>query len=107
MTDKQATDAMEAHGPTDEDVAILIPGSVIDAICARAAELALERLRAEPPPVWLYGAKAAAEHLGWPTKRVHNKVATGEVPHHRNGSRLQFRTDELDRYLAEDRHHNM
>jgi excisionase family DNA binding protein len=50
---------------------------------------------------WLYGAKAAAAYLGWPAKRVTNKVAAGTLPHHRSGSRLMFSTAELDRCVRD------
>jgi hypothetical protein len=61
----------------------------------------LEGQRQEPAARWLYGAKAAADYLDWPVKRVNNKVATGQCPHHRNGGRLMFNTAELDRSVRE------
>jgi hypothetical protein len=78
-------------------VNVEIPDQLVEAIAKRAAEIVLERLVEQPR--WLYGAKAAAEYLGWPVKRVNNKIA--ELPHHRDGGRLSFRTDELDTYLRE------
>jgi excisionase family DNA binding protein len=76
-----------------------IPPELVEVIAARAADILEERQAHRGDPRWLYGAKAAAEYLGWPVKRVHNRVQAGELPHHPNGSRLCFRTDELDRYL--------
>lgn len=72
---------------------------MVETIARRAAELVLERQREEPAPRWLYGAKAAAEYLGWPVKRVNNKI--NDLPHHRNGGRLIFSTAELDRVVRE------
>jgi Helix-turn-helix domain len=82
-------------------VAIEIPDEVLEAVAVRAAEIVLERLRKQPANRWLYGAKAAADYLGWPVKRVHNKVTTGGLPHHRSGGRLMFSTTELDRGIRE------
>jgi hypothetical protein len=74
--------------------------ALVEAVAERAAEIVLHRLREERPPPsdWLYGAKAAAEHLGWPVKRVSNRLR--EIPHHRNGSRLVFNRRELDEYAG-------
>jgi hypothetical protein len=82
--------------------AVPIPADVIEAIAQRAAHIVLESQREQRAARWLYGAKAAADYLGWPVKRVHNRVRTGEIPHHRSGSRLMFNTAELDRRVLED-----
>ena len=54
-----------------------------------------------PATRWLYGAKAAADYLGWPVKRLNNKVSADELPHHRSGGRLMFSSAELDRAVRE------
>jgi hypothetical protein len=77
-------------------VAISVPEELVEAIAQRAAAIVLEQQPAEPAARWLYGAKAAAEYLGWPVKRVTNKAAVGALPHHRSGGRLMFSTTELD-----------
>ena len=84
-----------------EPIAFPVPAEIVETIAERAAEIVLERLRKQPANRWLYGAKAAADYLGWPAKRVHNKVATGELPHHRSGGRLMFSTTELDRGIRD------
>jgi hypothetical protein len=84
-----------------EPLAIGIPEEFVEAIAARAAEIVLERQQEQPAARWLYGAKAAADYLGWPVKRVNNRVGAGELPHHRNGGRLMFNTAELDRGVRE------
>lgn len=82
-------------------IAISLPEGVIEVIAQRAAAIVLEQHREEPVVRWLYGAKAAAAYLGWPAKRVTNKVAAGTLPHHRSGSRLMFSTAELDRCVRD------
>jgi hypothetical protein len=81
--------------PTCE-LAISVPEYILEAIAQRAAAIVRERQQEEPAARWLYGAKAAAEYLCWPVKRVTNKVAAGTIPHHRSGARLMFNTAELD-----------
>jgi hypothetical protein len=82
-----------------DPLALSIPDELVEQIAARAAEIVLERHREGSAPRWLYGAKAAAEYLGWPVKRVNNRI--NELPHHRNGGRLIFNTAELDRVIRE------
>jgi hypothetical protein len=84
-----------------ESLAIGLSEEFVEAIANRAAAIVLERQREEPAAHWLYGAKAAATYLGWPVKRVHNRVGSGELPHHRNGGRLMFNTAELDRSVRQ------
>jgi hypothetical protein len=79
------------------ELAISMPDDLIEAIAQRAAAIVLEKQRGEPTTCWLYGAKAAAEYLSWPVKRVTNMVAADAIPHHRSGVRLMFNTAELDR----------
>jgi Helix-turn-helix domain len=86
---------------TSREFAISVPDELLEALAQRAAAIVLERQREEPAARWLYGARAAAEYLGWPVKRVTNKVAAGAIPHHRNGGRLMFNTSELDRRLRD------
>lgn len=86
---------------TARDLTITIPEELVEAIAQRAAAIVLERRREEPAARWLYGAKAAAEYLCWPVKRVTNMVAAGTLPHHRSGARLMFSTAELDRCVRD------
>ena len=79
------------------ELAISVPDELIEAIAQWAAAIVLEKQREEHTTRWLYGAKAAAEYLSWPVKRVTNMVAAGAIPHHRSGARLMFNTAELDR----------
>jgi hypothetical protein len=84
-----------------ESVAVRLSAEAVERIAESAAEIVLARLRDEglrERPTWLYGAEAAAAYLGWPRKRVYNRLS--ELPHHRDGSRLVFSTSELDAFLA-------
>jgi hypothetical protein len=82
-----------------DPLALNVSDELVEAIATRAAEIVFERQREGPAPRWLYGAKAAAEYLGWPVKRVNNRIS--ELPHYRSGNRVMFRTDELDRVVRE------
>jgi hypothetical protein len=53
----------------------------VEAIAERAAQIVLDRQQEETARRWLYGAKSAADYLGWPVKRVTNKVAADALPH--------------------------
>ena len=74
------------------------PPEALEAIAARAAEIALARLEADAAPTpWLSGADAIADYLGWPRERVYKRLA--EIPHVRHGNRIMARREELDRWL--------
>lgn len=91
-----------------DGLALALPPELVDAIAERAAEIVLERLREERQaggPRWLYGAKAAADYLGWPLGRVQKATAANAIPCHRQveAGRVSYRTDELDAWLEEQR----
>jgi excisionase family DNA binding protein len=66
----------------------------LEAVAVRAAEI-IEARKSH----WLYGDKAAAEYLGWPTGRVTKLRQRGELPAYSSGQRYSFHTAELDAYL--------
>jgi excisionase family DNA binding protein len=66
----------------------------LEAVAVRAAEI-IEARKSQ----WLYGDKAAAEYLGWPTGRVTKLRQRGELPAYSSGQRYSFHTAELDAYL--------
>ena len=76
-------------------VSVALPDDAVEAIARRAAEIVRESV--EPASRWLTGHKAAADYLGWPAKRIANKIH--ELPHHQNGGRVMFSTRELDEYV--------
>jgi excisionase family DNA binding protein len=77
--------------------ALPLPPELLEAIAQRTAEIIEQRQADRGEARWLYGAEAAAAYLGWPVKRVYNRVASDELPAHRSGGRLCFLTSELDR----------
>lgn len=78
--------------------ALPIPGSLVDAIVRRAAKLAVAELRdqAQPTSPWL-DTREAAEHLRKPLGTFRQEVSRGAWPLHREGKRVYFHRDELDR----------
>jgi excisionase family DNA binding protein len=47
---------------------------------------------------WL-DVDGAAQHLACPRSRVYALVSARRIPHHRDGSRLLFRREELDEWV--------
>ena len=103
---------------TLEPLAIALPAEVVEAIARRAAEIVLAQLGerdAETSSPWLYGAKAAAQYLGWPVGRVEKLTAAGALPCYRvptgidetgqpiPGQRVTYRRDDLARWMEEHR----
>lgn len=80
-----------------------LPPEVVDEIVERVTERVLASLRLSGSRLgspWLYGAKAAADYLGWPLGRVEKLAAANAIPFRREGRRLIFNRTELDRYVA-------
>ena len=77
-------------------VSIAVSEEFLQAVAERAAALVRQSLNERR---WLYGARAAAEYLNWPVKRVYERTAAGTLPCHKDGSRLMFDTAELDRVI--------
>lgn len=80
--------------------------ALLDRMAARIAERVCERLvehqavaKAERSP-WM-GIETAAAYLDWPKQRLYKLTASGEIPHCKQAGRLLFRSDELDRWLAQ------
>lgn len=49
---------------------------------------------------WMNAASAAA-YLDCPVSRVRKLCMTGAIPHHKDGSRLLFRREELDQFVLD------
>ena len=92
-------DARESHAVS---IRIDLPPDVVDEIVACVTERVIAALvdRDQTGP-WLYGAKAAAEYLGWPLGRVEKLAAANAIPCHRVGRRITFRREELDKWLSD------
>jgi excisionase family DNA binding protein len=74
-----------------------ISDELVEAAAERAAELVAEGLEAKYEP-WL-DVKDAAAYIACPVSRIYALVSAGRIPHHRDGSRLLFRSKELDAWI--------
>jgi hypothetical protein len=79
-------------------VTIEFTDEALERLAERAAEIVLERLDRDRGSPWLTGARAIAEHLGWPVQRVYN--VGHRLPIVRDGHVLMARRDELDEWLV-------
>jgi excisionase family DNA binding protein len=78
-----------------------LPPEIVDAIAARAAAIALERLRGEreAPPRLLTVDEAAAVLRAKP-QRVYDLLSDGRLTRRRDGRRVLVDRQELDAYLG-------
>ena len=74
--------------------------SELDRLADLVAERVAARLAAPNRSPWL-SAPEAAEHIGAPLSRIRKLTMTGEIPAHRDGRRVLYRRDELDRYVRD------
>jgi len=72
----------------------------LDALAQRVAALVIEQLERPGRSPWL-NADEAAEHLRCPVSRIRKLTMTGELPAHRDGRRVLYRRDDLDRYVRQ------
>jgi excisionase family DNA binding protein len=79
-----------------QPLALSLSPEALEAIADRAAELVIERLGREASP-WLTRAQAAT-YLGLPLSRLEKDKT---IPCHRDGRRVLYHRDELDRFLLE------
>jgi hypothetical protein len=75
---------------------LVLPGTAVEQIARRAAEIVLESLGPEPGSPWLTRARAAA-YLGLPISRLEKDKS---IPCHRDGARVLYRRDELDAHFS-------
>jgi excisionase family DNA binding protein len=80
-----------------------LPEAVLDQLARRVVELIGDTSQSESGSPWL-SAREAAEYLRWPLKRIYNLTAARAIPHHRQGGRLVFNREELDRWLGDNYH---
>lgn len=83
------------------DLAAALIDQLDDQALDRLAELLAPRLAARQPAAsgWL-DAKGAAEHLSCSVDRIHDLVQLGKLSPARDGRRLLFKVEDLDRYVA-------
>lgn len=82
--------------------ALLLP--ITEDFVAAVTEVVAQRLQerlplAQPSSPWLSGAAKAADYIDSGVGRVYDLVSVGQIPVHRDGSRLLFHRDELDAWV--------
>jgi len=86
-------------------LAVQLPDELLDEIAHRAAALLADQ-RTQPSP-WL-DVDGAARHVGYTDnltrgrRRIYDLVSRGELQPRRDGKRLLFKAEALDRYLEEN-----
>ena len=86
----------EARGVTD--LRLSVPDDFVDAIAAAVASRIADGVAGQPTTPWL-SAAGAADYLGCSVSRIRTLTLTGDLPHHRDGSRPLYHRDELDAYV--------
>jgi excisionase family DNA binding protein len=89
-----------AEGRIVTGLRIDLPDELVEAIAQRVAAILADRVPASSASPWLYGAKAAAEYLGWPVGKVEKLQAAGAIPHRRTGRRYVYHRAELDQFAS-------
>jgi excisionase family DNA binding protein len=84
------------NGARQDVLTLGVPGELVEAIAERAAELLTEQM---PPPSPYLDVDGAAEYLACSSSRIYALTSTRRIPHHRDGSRLLFRREELDAWI--------
>lgn len=91
---------MEQGNPTDgEAFALTVPAELVDAVAERVVDLLADRTAAAGPVSPWLTTDEAAEYLRCGRQRVFDLVHAGTLEPARDGRRLLFRRDALDRYL--------
>lgn len=84
---------------SDPTLVLRLPEETVEQIAGRVAEI-LGDAPGKAQEGWL-DVSAAAAHLACSRSRMYGLVHRRAVPHHRDGSRLLFRRDELDDWVRE------
>jgi excisionase family DNA binding protein len=79
-------------------VTATIADAEISALENRIMKQLLERFQGSVLSPWM-NIDQAADYVAWPKKRLYNLVSQAEIPHRKQGNRLLFNRDELDRWL--------
>jgi excisionase family DNA binding protein len=83
------------------ELTLNLPDELLEQIAQRAAELVAERRQPARSP-WL-NTDQAADYIATKPSRVHDLVSLGKLTPRRDGRRLLFRREDLDRYLEDSR----
>jgi excisionase family DNA binding protein len=77
-------------------VTLGVPGELVEMIAERAADLLAEQMPSVSPYL---DVDKAADYLACSPSRIYALTSTKRIPHHRDGSRLLFRREELDAWI--------
>ena len=81
------------------NVELTLPPEAVEQVAERAAQLVLEQLGGATVSPWMTRAEAA-EYLSVPVSRLEKRR---DVPHVREGARILYHRNELDRWLLTHR----
>ena len=81
------------------NVELTLPPEAVEQVAERAAQLVLEQLGSATVSPWMTRAEAA-EYLSVPVSRLEKRR---DVPHVREGARILYHRNELDRWLLTHR----
>jgi len=92
-----------------DGLTVTVPSEIVEAIAARAAELAVEKLHglaklilASPQQTEYVTVVEAAEFLRAKPQRVHDLTSAGRLTRYKDRSRTLIRRAQLEAYLAGD-----
>lgn len=68
-------------------------------LAERLAPIIASRLGSDGQATPWMDVDQAARHLACPRSRIYSLVSARRIPHHRDGSRLLFRREELDEWV--------
>lgn len=80
-----------------EPLELAIPPQLIEAVAQRVASLLAEQIPNCPEPY--FDVAQAAEYLAAKPRRIYELKAQGRLRHYQDGTRLLFRTEDLDAAL--------
>ncbi len=72
---------------------------LVEQVARRAAEMIVREHQPAPGAEPWLDVQGAAEHIRCPKSRIYALVSAGRIPYHKDGSRLLFRSSELDAYV--------
>jgi excisionase family DNA binding protein len=76
-----------------------IDDETLVALADRLAPIVAARIRTHQQAIPWLDVGAAAKHLACPRSRIYALVSARRIPHHKDGSRLLFRREELDEWV--------
>ena len=77
----------------------VIDDDTLTTMADRLAPITASRFRGDESAAPWLDVEGAAEHLACPCSRIYALVSARRIPHHKDGSRLLFRAEELDEWV--------